>query len=107
MIEHMIKDFNIPMLLSLARLCFLRIFCSVLSFFVGPPPRSNPRVTMVSPLLDSKSVSDSGNDVCWYLDLDWSRATWKIWPIIKELEIAIDHRECRHNIWLLFAFART
>lgn len=69
MINYIIKDFNIPILLSLAKLCFLRKFCSVLSFFVGPPG-SNPRVMMVSPLLDSKSVNDSGNDDCWYLDLD-------------------------------------
>lgn len=55
---------NIPMLLSLAKLCFLRIFCSVLSFFVEPFTISNPRVMMVSPLLDSKSVNESGNDVC-------------------------------------------
>lgn len=66
---------NAPTLLSLAKLCFLRKFCSVLSFFVGPLPSSKPRVMMVSPLLDSKSVNDSGNDVCWYLDLDGSRAT--------------------------------
>lgn len=53
------------MLLSLAKLCFLRIFCSVLSFFVEPLTISNPRVMMVSPLLlDSKSINESGNDVC-------------------------------------------
>lgn len=70
-----------PILPSLTKLCFFFIFCSVLSLFVGQSC-SKPRVMIASPILNSRSVKDSGKDAYWYLIFDVSKPNiWKIYEI--------------------------